>query len=130
MKHRSSDLIAESMYGVLNALDSGLDDYTMDERGDVGSWVRMACIQGLASIFEDLFRVSGSIPEFANYLPAQRYHSVVARILRQGVERLDNVRQIAGHCLLRLFRIPLPNVSHQEEWRIKGSELMMELFLK
>ncbi|KAG1751240.1 TBCD protein [Suillus lakei] len=122
-------LIAESMCGVLDALDSGLDDYTMDERGDVGSWVRMTCIQGLASILEDLFRVSGSIPEFANYLPAQRYHSVIARILRQGVERLDNVRQIAGHCLLRLFRIPLPSVPRQEEWRIKGSELMMKLFL-
>lgn len=122
-------LTAESMCGVLDALDSGLDDYTMDERGDVGSWVRMACIQGLASIFEDLFRVSGSIPEFASYLPAQRYHSVIARILRQGVERLDNVRQIAGHCLLRLFRIPLPSVPHQEEWRIKGSQLMMKLFL-
>ncbi|KAG1906602.1 tubulin folding cofactor D C terminal-domain-containing protein [Suillus fuscotomentosus] len=117
------------MYGVLDALDSGLDDYTMDERGDVGSWVRMACIEGLASIFEDLFRVSGNIPEFANYLPAQRYHSVIARILRQGVERLDNVRQTAGHCLLRLFRIPLPTVPHQEEWRIKGSELIMKLFL-
>ncbi|KAG2361705.1 TBCD protein [Suillus spraguei] len=122
-------LIAESMCGVLDALDSGLDDYTMDERGDIGSWVRMACIQGLASIFEDLFRVSGSMPEFASYLPAQRYHSVIARILRQGVERLDNVRQIAGHCLLRLFRIPLPSVPHQEEWGIKGSQLMMKLFL-
>ncbi|KAG1885037.1 TBCD protein [Suillus subluteus] len=122
-------LIAESMCGVIDALDSGLDDYTMDERGDVGSWVRMACIQGLASIFEDLFRISGSIPEFASYLPAQRYHSVIARILRQGVERLDNVRQIAGHCLLQLFRIPLPSVPHQEEWRIKGSQLMMKLFL-
>ncbi|KAG2129100.1 TBCD protein [Suillus clintonianus] len=122
-------LIGESICGVLDALDSGLDDYTMDERGDVGSWVRMACIQGLASIFEDLFRVSGSTPGFASYLPAQRYHSVIARILRQGVERLDNVRQIAGHCLLRLFRIPLPSVPHQEEWRIKGSELMMKLFL-
>ncbi|KAG1872410.1 tubulin folding cofactor D C terminal-domain-containing protein [Suillus subalutaceus] len=125
----SVHLIAESMCGVIDALDSGLDDYTMDERGDVGSWVRMACIQGLASIFEDLFRISGSIPEFASYLPAQRYHSAIARILRQGVERLDNVRQIAGHCLLQLFRIPLPSVPHQEEWRIKGSQLMMKLFL-
>ncbi|KAG0693184.1 ARM repeat-containing protein [Suillus ampliporus] len=122
-------LTAGSMCGAFDALDSGLDDYTMDERGDVGSWVRMACIQGLASIFEDLFRVSASIPEFASYLPAERYHSIVARLLRQGVERLDNVRQITGHCLLRLLRSPLPSVPHQEQWRIKGSELMMELFL-
>ncbi|KAG2155948.1 tubulin folding cofactor D C terminal-domain-containing protein [Suillus bovinus] len=136
LRHRSSSVqqaaaaamaTTNSMYGVLDALDSGLDDYTMDERGDVGSWVRMVCIQGLASIFEDLFRVSGNIPDFANYLPAQRYHSVIARILRQGVERLDNVRQIAGQCLLRLFRMPLPTVPHQEEWCIKGSELLMKL---
>jgi hypothetical protein len=130
MKHICLDLDAEHMCGVINVLDSGLDDYTMDERGDVGSWVRMACIQGLTSIFETLFRVSGSVPEFGNYLPAERYHTVIARILRQGVERLDNVRQIAGECLLRLFRTPLPGVPHREEWRIKGSELIMKLFLK
>ncbi|OJA17158.1 hypothetical protein AZE42_00195 [Rhizopogon vesiculosus] len=122
-------LDAEHMCGVLDVLDGGLDDYTMDERGDVGSWVRMACIQGLTSIFEALFRVSGGVPEFASYLPSERYHSVIARILRQGVERLDNVRQIAGECLLRLFRIPLPSVPRQEEWRIKGSELIIKLFL-
>ncbi|OAX38758.1 ARM repeat-containing protein [Rhizopogon vinicolor AM-OR11-026] len=122
-------LDAEHMCGVLDVLDGGLDDYTMDERGDVGSWVRMACIQGLTSIFEALFRVSGGVPEFASYLPSEKYHSVIARILRQGVERLDNVRQIAGECLLRLFRIPLPSIPRQEEWRIKGSELMIKLFL-
>jgi hypothetical protein len=130
MKHICPDLDADHMCGVIDVLDGGLDDYTMDERGDVGSLVRMACIQGLTTTFEALFRVSGSVPEFANYLPAQKYHNVIARILRQGVERLDNVRQIAGECLLQLFRIPLPSVPHQEEWRIKGSGLITKLFLR
>jgi len=130
MKLICPDLDAERMCGFIEVLDGGLDDYTMDERGDVGSWVRMACIQGLTSIFEALFRDSGNIPEFASFLPPQRYHSVIARILRQGVERLDNVRQIAGECFLRLFRTPLPSVPCQEEWRIKGSELMTKLFLR
>jgi len=130
MKRICSDLGAEHMCEVIDILDDGLDDYTMDERGDVGSWARIACIQGLTSIFEALFRVSGNVTEFASYLPARKYHHVVARILRQGAERLDNVRQIAGECLLRLLRLPLPSIPHQEEWRVKGADLMTRLFLR
>ncbi|KAF9241181.1 tubulin folding cofactor D C terminal-domain-containing protein [Melanogaster broomeanus] len=114
---------------LFDALDTGLDDYTTDERGDVGSWIRIACIQGLTSIIEDLFRVSGNLPEFSTFLPPHRYHTVVGRILRQGVERLDNVRQISGGCFLRILGLQLPAVEHAEEWRVKGEGLMRELFL-
>ncbi|KIJ17787.1 hypothetical protein PAXINDRAFT_167765 [Paxillus involutus ATCC 200175] len=114
---------------LFDALDSGLDDYTTDERGDVGSWIRIACIHGLTSIIEDLFRVSENLPEFSTFLPPHRYHTVIGRILRQGAERLDNVRQISGECFLRILRLRLPAVEHAEEWRVKGEDLMRELFL-
>ncbi|KIK93339.1 hypothetical protein PAXRUDRAFT_145292 [Paxillus rubicundulus Ve08.2h10] len=114
---------------LFDALDSGLDDYTTDERGDVGSWIRIACIRGLTSIIEDLFRVSENLPEFSTFLPPHQYHTVIGRILRQGAERLDNVRQVSGECFLRILRLQLPAVEHAEEWRVKGEDLMRELFL-
>lgn len=125
----SLDLSAEVVRALFDALDSGLDDYTTDERGDVGSWIRIACIQGLASIIVDLFRVSASLPHFSDFLPAQRYHHVVGRILRQGVERLDNVRQIAGESFIRILCLSPPSVDDSENWRVRGETLMRELFL-
>ncbi|KAI6030933.1 TBCD protein [Pisolithus orientalis] len=95
----------DTVRALVDVLDNGLDDYTTDERGDVGSWIRIACIQGLTSIIETLFVVSKNLSNFASMLPADRYHHVVGRLLRQGVERLDNVRHIAGECFTRLLSL-------------------------
>ncbi|KAL4080682.1 armadillo-type protein [Scleroderma citrinum] len=127
--HTSLDLHPEVVRVLFDALDGGLDDYTTDERGDVGSWIRIACIEGLTSIIGDLFRVSASLPDFASFLPPHRYHHVVGRILRQGVERLDNVRQIAGESFIRILSLSPPSVDEPESWRVRGEALMRELFL-
>lgn len=122
------DFQSSQVCALFDALDNGLEDYTTDERGDVGSWIRIACIRGLSSVIEDLFRVSGSLPDFSSFLPPHRYHAAIGRILRQGVERLDNVRQISGECFLRILKLPLPATEHAEMWRIKNADLMKELF--
>jgi len=36
------DMSPDVVNGLLDALQDGLEDYTIDERGDVGSWIRMA----------------------------------------------------------------------------------------
>ncbi|KAI6039323.1 armadillo-type protein [Pisolithus marmoratus] len=122
-------LLPDTVRALVDALDSGLEDYTTDERGDVGSWIRIACIQGLTSIIETLFVVSKNLSNFASFLPAHRYHQVVGRVLRQGVERLDNVRQIAGESFSRILRLSLPPVDDAECWRVRGADLARELFL-
>ncbi|PSR74806.1 hypothetical protein PHLCEN_2v9520 [Hermanssonia centrifuga] len=109
---------------------AGLEDYTTDERGDVGSWIRIVCVKGLASFAEILITDAAAMPHFAEYLPASRYHDAVAGILKQGVERLDNVRQQAGEQLLRLLVLPSPAVPQSEAWLIEGDHLMKELFLR
>lgn len=109
---------------------AGLEDYTTDERGDVGSWIRIVCVKGLASFAEVLITDAAAMPNFAEYLPASRYHDAVAGILKQGVERLDNVRQQAGEQLLRLLVLPSPAVPQSEAWLIEGDHLMKELFLR
>jgi len=107
----------------------GLEDYTLDERGDVGSWVRMACIRGLTNFAELLFSNAAALPNFSEYLPAAKYHAAVSGILRQGVERLDNVRQIAGEHIARLLVLPLPDTADSSQWRIEGEILMKDLLL-
>jgi hypothetical protein len=114
----------------VNALRAGLNDYTIDERGDVGSWVRIASIRGLTSISELMIMNGSSIPDFERYFPPENYHAIISGILKQGVERLDNVRQEAGSCFIRLLRLPLPSVADQERWSLSSLELLKELFKK
>ena len=115
---------------MLNSLLAGLDDYTTDERGDVGSWVRIACVKGLASFAEILMLNAALLPDFKLDLPAEKYHELLGGILKQGVERLDNVRQQAGEQFIRLLSLPPPQVDDAESWRIHGAQLMKDLFLK
>ncbi|KAG6333837.1 hypothetical protein ID866_5249 [Astraeus odoratus] len=122
-------LYPETVRALFDALDNGLDDYTTDERGDVGSWIRIACIQGLCSMIEDLLSVSRKLEDFSSFLPAHRYHYVVGRILRQGVERLDNVRQISGESFVRILNLPPPLVHEAQSWTVQGESLVRELFL-
>jgi hypothetical protein len=83
----------------------------------------------LTNITEVLFSNAATIPNFAEYLQASKYHVAVSGILKQGVERLDNVRQIAGEHISRLLVLPLPTVADAGQWHIEGQELMKDLFL-
>ncbi|KAI0044399.1 TBCD protein [Auriscalpium vulgare] len=112
-----------------DSLISGLEDYTIDERGDVGSWIRIACIRGLAVFSLTLFSRSAFLPNFPDYLPSDKYHAAIAGTLKQGVERLDNVRQEAGEQFLRLLTSPLPSTPDAEQWCIRGQSLLQSLFL-
>ncbi|EIN12617.1 TBCD protein [Punctularia strigosozonata HHB-11173 SS5] len=114
---------------MFDALYAGLDDYTIDERGDVGSWIRMACMDGLTAFAESLMAKGLAKDELEQYLPPDRYHLAVAGILKQGMERLDNVRACAGADIVKLLNIPVPSVLDGEAWRLKGEQLMKELFL-
>ncbi|KAF8513769.1 TBCD protein [Gautieria morchelliformis] len=120
------------IHQVLQAYMRGLDDYTIDERGDVGSWIRMACIQGLCVIIELLFDIGPSLGPSGSlgvWLPPSTYQEVLGGILKQGVERLDNVRRQAGESFMKLLRRGPPNVDGSEQWGVHGEPLMKLLFL-
>ncbi|KAF9779616.1 TBCD protein [Thelephora terrestris] len=126
---RISDYISPKLANqCFDALLEGLTDYTTDERGDVGSWIRISCVHALSKFVRILFIHSESLPNFVDYLPPEKYHTAVGGILKQGVERLDNVRQQAGVQFLELLRLDLPEVHGKERWRIFGNEMMNELF--
>ncbi|KAI0354961.1 TBCD protein [Trametes cingulata] len=123
------DLSAELVCKMTDALLDGLTDYSSDERGDVGSWVRIACVKGLASFIETLFARASAVHDFPSYLPSEDFHNAVGGILKQGVERLDNVRQQAGESFIRVLLLPPPVVEEPQRWRIRGEAKMKELFL-
>ncbi|KAK7048329.1 TFCD-C domain-containing protein [Favolaschia claudopus] len=118
---------AETFNALLDALLKGLEDYTNDERGDVGSWIRIACLRGLTVICEMMLNIpnSNSIP-LDEYFPAVKYHKIIAGVLKQGVERLDNVRQEAGDCFQVLLRLAKPDL--RSGWVPNGLPLLRALF--
>ncbi|KAH8825282.1 TBCD protein [Flagelloscypha sp. PMI_526] len=113
----------ENTVKLFDALLLGLSDYTIDERGDVGSWIRIACVNGLATCIELLISHAKILSEFEKYLPSSKYHAAIGGILKQGVEKLDNVRFEAGRCFLRLLRLSPPDVSHPTHWTVSHSSM-------
>lgn len=88
-----ASLATEPFVGsVAIALVGGMDDYRQDQRGDVGSWVRIVCMVG----FVDLLAAHGAS------VPMAAVESMVGAILKQAVERIDAVREVAGAELARL----------------------------
>ncbi|EPQ54507.1 hypothetical protein GLOTRDRAFT_42674 [Gloeophyllum trabeum ATCC 11539] len=123
--HNMPDVIQE----IYSALKDGLDDYTVDQRGDVGSWIRMASVKGLTEVSSLLLTHGDALPTLEEYLPPALYHEAIGGILKQGVERLDNVRQTAGEYFIQLLSHPLPPVQNADAWRIDGEDLFKRLFL-
>ena len=112
----------------LDAFLAGLTDYTTDERGDIGSWIRISCVLGLSTFAQIFFAQSKSLPNLIEYFPPEKYHAAIGGILKQGVERLDNVRQQTGAQLAKLLRSPLPEVVGKDRWKMHGSDILNELF--
>lgn len=66
------------------ALYSGMDDYSTDQRGDVGSWIRVSCCRGIASLTEINRGCFEKTSELAT-----------SRLLKLAVEKLEVVRHAA-----------------------------------
>lgn len=113
-----------------DALISGLEDYTTDERGDVGSWIRIASIQGLTSVSVTLLTLAKSDATYIEYIPPKLYQKAISGVLKQGVGRLDNVRQQAGESILCLLKCPLPSVEDSNSWKFHEEKLFKKLFLR
>ncbi|KAJ7505351.1 TBCD protein [Mycena galericulata] len=128
VRRLAQHMSAETFNSLLDAMLYGLEDYTIDERGDVGSWIRIACLRGLTAFCEILLLHATTLPAFVDYFPATKYHDIVGGVLKQGVERLDNVRQDAGECFHALLRLAPPDVRNGHEWAPKNLPLVRELF--
>ena len=79
---------AEYRSSVVHALLLGLGDYTTDQRGDVGSWIRVSCSTGL-----------GQLAEHIAAFGSQRMQVVINGLVKLLMEKLEVVRVAAGAAL-------------------------------
>lgn len=80
---------ADVLPAVLLALDAGLNDYTITERGDVGSLVRTQAIQCVQSLWKST----------QTKLDPESRHLLEGNIIRLALEKMDRVRLQAAMCL-------------------------------
>ncbi|CDZ98449.1 Beta-tubulin folding cofactor D [Phaffia rhodozyma] len=119
----SPELVAVSgINRVFEALFKGLDDYTTDQRGDVGSWIRMTCIRGTSSLVCSL--LDSNPDSIGEWLDQTVYHRVVGTTLKLAAERLDGVRKVAGECLKDIVL----RDGQKPEWVLPASSILRNLY--
>ncbi|XP_068650366.1 tubulin-folding cofactor D-like [Aristolochia californica] len=106
---------------VMQTLLKALDDYSVDNRGDVGSWVREAAMDGLERCTYILcngetlrLETDGTFALFDETLVT----NVIEGILKQAVEKIDKLRDMAGKILQRILYNPkyfVPFISEKEK---------------
>jgi hypothetical protein len=125
MQFKALSSIMKSIYATVLA---GFDDYAVDQRGDVGSWVRTASLRAIASISEALFAKRPVLDHFEAYLQPELWYNAIGGVLKQGVERLDNVRAVAGEQLMVLIWSPDIRKAATDSWEIPGLDKLEASF--
>lgn len=120
---------------VMQSLFKALEDYSVDNRGDIGSWVREAAIIGLEkctyilceknslacpSKIRDIKYIPEASEENNNkekhvelYFDATQAIELVGGLVKQAVEKMDKIRELAAKVLQRIIYnknvfVPLP----------------------
>jgi tubulin-specific chaperone D len=91
---------------VMDTFFKALDDYAVDNRGDVGSWVREAAMDALERCTYVLCK-SGS---HGSLFDSDTANKLVGGILKQAVEKIDKIRDIAARTLKRILYSENPHV--------------------
>uniref|UniRef100_A0A182PP00 Tubulin-specific chaperone D n=1 Tax=Anopheles epiroticus TaxID=199890 RepID=A0A182PP00_9DIPT len=85
-----------------------LEEYALDNRGDIGSWVREASLNAL-------FAFLTSCP--TDLLTPQHVQDALVAIAKQSVERIDKIRAVAGKTFTSLlYHEPaIPHIENREK---------------
>ncbi|KAF9899880.1 hypothetical protein BX616_002798, partial [Lobosporangium transversale] len=100
---------AELSRTILNLYFEVFNDYSIDHRGDVGSWIREASMQGLKVMFPLVARLDYEATHAQNAQDTQRYlsdedHAVIlAKLLQQCVEKIDRIRASAADAMVAIL---------------------------
>eukprot|EP00658_Telonema_sp_P-2_P068767 TRINITY_DN5773_c0_g1_i1.p1 TRINITY_DN5773_c0_g1~~TRINITY_DN5773_c0_g1_i1.p1 ORF type:complete len:604 (+),score=167.76 TRINITY_DN5773_c0_g1_i1:86-1897(+) len=101
-----SELVADDWTPVFNKLVLALGDYSKDNRGQVGSWVRIEAINALRDLAP---KVSASFPELWT---SPMCTKLLSCTLRLSLEHLDKVRTLALSTLHYFVSSSLPQLPH------------------
>ncbi|KAG2190201.1 hypothetical protein INT46_006400 [Mucor plumbeus] len=87
---------------VMGSIEACLTDYSTDQRGDVGSWVRIPSMEFLNYVLPCISKLDAQL-NGQRYLEMTSTSNLIAALLKQSVERIDKVRSIAGKVLCDLI---------------------------
>ncbi|CAG8736301.1 24921_t:CDS:10 [Gigaspora margarita] len=88
---------------IINAYFMGLEDYSTDQRGDVGSWVREACMNGFSEVCSLIALLDLNESDCEPWLSDELSIKIFSNLLKQSVERIDKIRSCAGRILLEFL---------------------------
>jgi len=89
----------EKLKDVFAVLETSMADYTVDDRGDVGSWIRETAMESAACIIEKL-----PLKTLLGSNDGSGIVGVVQAIVRQCLEKIDRTRFAAAQALDRICR--------------------------
>jgi hypothetical protein len=103
----------------IDCLFKAINDYAIDKRGDVGSWVREEAMRGLNILINEIFYNSDKdlLAEVIPEDPSQFILHYIQTILQQLMEKIDRIRQVAGEVLqsfLVKFEKDLPEFEEKD----------------
>lgn len=87
---------------IMGSIEACLTDYSTDQRGDVGSWVRIPSMELLNDVLPRMSKLDAQSGG-QHYLEMASTSNLIAALLKQSVERIDKVRSIAGRVLCELI---------------------------
>lgn len=79
---------------IFNCLLVAMQEYTIDNRGDIGAWVREAAMNAL-------FKLVSTCPN--ERLKPDVVHVIAAGFVQQAVEKIDRTRALAGKLFCKLI---------------------------
>ncbi|KAK5823035.1 tubulin folding cofactor D C terminal-domain-containing protein [Linnemannia elongata] len=91
---------------ILQMYFRGLEDYSVDHRGDVGSWIREASMQGLQTMVPIVARLDHHLTASQadqRYLSDEDHAQVLAKLLQQSVEKIDRIRGAAATAMVAIL---------------------------
>ncbi|CAG9762163.1 unnamed protein product [Ceutorhynchus assimilis] len=96
---------------IYKTLFEGLTDYSQDKRGDIGAWVREACVTGLQVL---TLLLTEHLPQI---LTPNLMNQILSSIAQQAVEKIDRTRALSGKafCSLIYNESRVPNILHHDE---------------
>ncbi|KAI8082900.1 tubulin-specific chaperone D-like protein [Halteromyces radiatus] len=96
---------------VIDTLESCLKDYSTDQRGDVGSWVRSASMECIRYYMPLIARLD-TVKVLSNLDTNGR---MISMLMKQSVERIDRVRGLAGSVLVELVSCDAIIIPHHDK---------------
>ncbi|KAI8577490.1 hypothetical protein K450DRAFT_212781 [Umbelopsis ramanniana AG] len=94
----------DDFQSVVQGLLKNLEDYSIDQRGDVGSWIREESMKALSLVVPLVTRMDMEIPGDHRYLGLDTQMQIIAKLLKQASERIDRTRACAGNALSVIVR--------------------------